>query len=71
MRVDRTDLDDQPHDQFVPGWALVGDVKHAESVDELRDLLQTEGGEVIFTTIEKLRLKTDGSETEHPVLSDR
>lgn len=71
IQVDRTDLDDQLHDQFVAARALVGDVKHAESVDELRDLLQTEGGEVIFTTIEKFRLKADEGEIEHPVLSTR
>jgi type I restriction enzyme R subunit len=69
IQVDRTDLDDQLHDQFVVSKALVGDVKHAESVDELRGLLATQGGEVIFTTIEKFRLKPD--EIEHPQLSDR
>jgi type I restriction enzyme R subunit len=46
IQVDRTDLDDQLHDQFVAAKALVGDVKHAETVDQLRDLLRTEGGEV-------------------------
>lgn len=71
IQVDRTDLDDQLHDQFVAARALVGDVKHARSVDELRDLLQTEGGEVIFTTIEKFRLKKADGEIEHPVLSER
>ena len=71
IQVDRTDLDDQLHDQFVAARSLVGDVKHAESVDELRDMLQTEGGEVIFSTIEKFRLKTDEGEIEHPVLSNR
>jgi type I restriction enzyme R subunit len=73
IEVDRTDLDDQLHDQFVFARALVGDVKHADSVDQLRDLLRTEGGEVIFTTIEKFRLKRDGDvdEVRHPVLSDR
>jgi type I restriction enzyme R subunit len=69
IQVDRTDLDDQLHDQFVAAKALVGDVKHAETVDQLRDLLRTEGGEVILTTIEKFRLKADGGEIEHPVLS--
>ena len=69
IQVDRTDLDDQLHDQFVVSKALVGEVKHAESVDELRALLATQGGEVIFTTIEKFRLKA--GEIEHPVLSDR
>ncbi|GFO81285.1 MAG: hypothetical protein A49_09120 [Methyloceanibacter sp.] len=75
IQVDRNDLDRQLHDQFVAARALVGDVKRAESVDDLRALLKTEGGEVIFTTIEKFRLKTgpDGRivEVEHPVLSER
>lgn len=71
VEVDRNDLDDQLHDEFVASRALVGDVKHAESVDELREMLRSEGGEVIFTTIEKFRLKTDEGEIEHPVLSER
>lgn len=54
---------------FVAARSLVGDVKHAESVEELRTLLQTEGGEVIFTTIEKFRLREE--ETRHPILSER
>ena len=40
---------------FVAARALVGEVKHAESVERLRELLRTEGGEVIFTTIENVR----------------
>jgi type I restriction enzyme, R subunit len=71
VQVDRTDLDDQLHDQFVSARGLVGAVKHADNVNELRTLLKTEGGEVIFTTIEKFRLKTDKGETSHPVLSER
>jgi type I restriction enzyme, R subunit len=71
LQVDRTDLDDQLHDQFVAAKSLVKDVKHAGSVDDLRGMLQTEGGEVIFSTIEKFRLKTDEGEVEHPVLSER
>jgi type I restriction enzyme, R subunit len=69
IQVDRTDLDDQLHDQFVAVKALVGEVQHAESVDELRSLLRGEGGEVIFSTIEKFRL--DEKESVHPVLSER
>jgi type I restriction enzyme, R subunit len=45
IQVDRTDLDDQLHDQFVAVRSLVGDVKHADSVADLRSLLKTEGGE--------------------------
>lgn len=74
IQVDRNDLDDQLYDQFVLARSLVGDVQHAESVDDLRDLLKTEGGEVIFTTIEKFRLKKvkNGIEEKiHPVLSPR
>lgn len=71
IQVDRTDLDDQLHDQFVGGRSLVGAVRHAGTVDELRELLRTGGGEVIFSTIEKFRLKADAGEVEHPVLSDR
>ncbi len=71
IEVDRNDLDDQLHDQFVAARALVGDVKHAESVDDLRSLLKSEGGEIIFTTIEKFRLQADAGEIEHPVLSTR
>lgn len=73
IQVDRTDLDNQLHDQFVAARSLVGAVKHADSVDDLRELLQTQGGEVIFTTIEKFRLKAEAEckEIEHPVLSTR
>jgi type I restriction enzyme R subunit len=71
IQVDRNDLDNQLHDQFVAARSLVGDVQHADSVDDLRRLLQTEGGGVIFTTIEKFRLKTDVGEIEHPELSGR
>ena len=35
-------------------------MKHADTTDELREMLRTEGGEVIFTTLEKFRLKKDG-----------
>jgi type I restriction enzyme R subunit len=69
IQVDRNDLDNQLHDCFMLAKNLVGDVKHAENVDDLREALQTEGGGVIFSTIEKFRLVED--ETKHPVLSER
>lgn len=69
IEVDRTDLDSQLSDQFNVARALVGDVTQASDVDHLRDLLRTEGGEVILTTIEKFRLKE--GEIEHPELSAR
>lgn len=79
IEVDRSDLDEQLYDNFVLCKDLVGDVQHATSTDNLRELLSTEGGGVIFTTIEKFRLKsgTTGSQEEdelefvHPVLSER
>ncbi len=71
IQVDRTDLDDQLYDQFVAARSLVGEVKHARSTEDLRDLLRTQGGEVIFTTIEKFRLRDELGEVEHPVLSER
>jgi len=69
VEVDRNDLDDQLHDEFVAARSLVGPVEQAESVEDLRRLLQTQGGEVVFTTIEKFRLREE--ELAHPVLSLR
>jgi len=73
MQVDRSDLDQQLYENFVLCKDLVGDVQHADTTDELREMLSADGGGVIFTTIEKFRLKDleDGKELEHPVLSER
>jgi type I restriction enzyme R subunit len=73
VQVDRNDLDWQLYDNFILCKDIVGDVQHAESADELRHLLSSDGGGVIFTTIEKFRLKDEaiGKETKHPVLSER
>lgn len=73
IQVDRTDLDQQLYDNFVLAKDLVGDVQHAETTDELRALLSTDGGGVIFSTIEKFRLKkvNEVKEEAHPVLSER
>jgi type I restriction enzyme R subunit len=67
--VDRNDLDDQLHDQFLAARQVVGQVRQADSVEDLRGLLQTAGGEVIFTTIEKFQLRQ--GEIAHPVLNTR
>lgn len=69
IQVDTTDIDDQLHDQFVAVKALVGDVQHAESIEQLRSLLAGQGGEVIFSTIQKFQLGED--EVVHPTLSSR
>jgi type I restriction enzyme, R subunit len=73
IQVDRSDLDQQLYENFVLAKDLVGDVQHAETTDELRALLSSDGGGVIFTTIEKFRLKEleEGKELAHPVLSER
>ena len=73
IQVDRSDLDQQLYENFVLCKDLVGDVQHAETTDELRAMLSTNGGGVIFTTIEKFRLKDVefGKEVIHPVLSER
>jgi type I restriction enzyme R subunit len=75
VQVDRSDLDFQLYENFVLAKDLVGDVQHADSTDDLRRLLSTGSGGVIFTTIEKFRLKggTDNQlgEIEHPILSER
>src|SRR5690606_34463564 len=75
VQVDRSDLDTQLYVNFVLAKDLVGDVQHAESTDDLRRLLSAGAGGVIFTTIEKFRLKQTTEqqlgELEHPVLSER
>lgn len=69
IEVDRNDLDNQLHDQFLAARQIVGQVKQADSVEDLRGLLQTAGGEVIFTTIEKFQLNK--GELAHPILNTR
>lgn len=73
IQVDRSDLDNQLFDTFVGGQGLVGIVHHAESTDELRELLKNQSGQIIFSTIEKFRLKSDDQikEAVHPVMSER
>ncbi len=82
IQVDRNDLDRQLYESFILCKDLVGEVQHADSTDDLRQLLSSDGGGVIFTTIEKFRLKDleisspsiplqRGKEEVHPVLSER
>jgi type I restriction enzyme R subunit len=75
VQVDRSDLDRQLYENFVLAKDLVGDIQHAKSTEDLRELLSAGAGGVIFTTIEKFRLKQSTEETlgelEHPVLSER
>ena len=73
VQVDRRDLDSQLYDNFVYAKDLVGSVSHADSTDDLRRMLESDRGGVIFSTIEKFRLRNNGDrrELEHPALSDR
>lgn len=73
VQVDRFDLNKQLYEDFVGAKDLVGDVQLAQTTEELRNLISGDGGGVIFSTIEKFRLKdtATGKEIEHPVLSDR
>ena len=69
VQVDRTDLDNQLYDNFVAAKGVVGTVHQADNVEDLRTLLQTAGGEVVCSTLEKFRLREN--EHRHPVLSTR
>ncbi|TVZ46152.1 type I restriction endonuclease subunit R [Olleya sp. Hel_I_94] len=75
IQVDRSDLDRQLYENFVLAKDLVGDVQHADTTQDLRNLLSAGAGGVIFTTIEKFRLKQTTEEAlgelEHPILSER
>jgi type I restriction enzyme R subunit len=68
--TDRNDLDQQLFDTFAGAKDLLRqDPVQAENRADLRKLLSTNGGGVIFTTIQKFSLM-DG-ETEYTALSDR
>lgn len=68
--TDRNDLDEQLFDAFVAGENLLRQVpRQAESRAGLRQLLQTAGGGIVFTTIQKF-LPEDGSD-DFPLLSNR
>jgi type I restriction enzyme R subunit len=73
VQVDRFDLNKQLYEDFVAAKDLVGEVAIAKDTDDLRALLGGEGGGVVFSTIEKFRLKgtEDERELEHPILSTR
>jgi type I restriction enzyme, R subunit len=78
VQVDRIDLDDQLFETFLQAKELVPYIYQAGNVDKLREELGNAVGKVIFSTIEKFRLKdvsVDGEEEkvkeeEHPVISE-
>lgn len=69
---DRNDLDDQLSGTFAAASEFLGQVpKQANSRDEMRKLLATEAGGIVFTTIQKFSPEFENGETEMPVLTDR
>jgi type I restriction enzyme R subunit len=68
--TDRNDLDDQLFDTFASCKQLLRqDPIQAKSRSELKDLLKTAGGGIVFTTIQKF-YPEDGS-SEYELLSER
>lgn len=68
--TDRNDLDDQLFDSFAAGKDLLRQApKQAESRTDLKQLLKTAGGGIVFSTIQKF-LPEDGSE-DFELLSNR
>ncbi|MCL5979362.1 MAG: type I restriction endonuclease subunit R, partial [Gammaproteobacteria bacterium] len=72
MLTDRNNLDTQLFDTFAAGSQLLRqDPLQADSVGDLRELLQRASGGVIFSTIQKFQKDRHEPHGSHPVLSDR
>lgn len=68
--TDRNDLDQQLFETFVDAKALLRqEPRQAASRQEIRNLLDTPGGGVFFTTIQKFAIEDD--EDEFPALTER
>ena len=68
--TDRNDLDDQLFGTFASCHELLRQQpRQAESRENLRELLKTSSGGVVFTTVQKFFPSDD--EDQHPLLSDR
>jgi type I restriction enzyme R subunit len=68
--TDRNDLDDQLYGTFARCHELLRQQPvQAENRTQLRELLKTESGGVIFTTVQKFFPTSE--EDQHPLLSDR
>jgi type I restriction enzyme, R subunit len=77
IQVDRIDLDDQLYETFLQARDHVPHIYQASSATALRNELGNAVGKVIFSTIEKFRLRdinVNGEdkvkEEEHPVISE-
>ncbi|MDD2746320.1 MAG: type I restriction endonuclease subunit R [Acidithiobacillus ferrooxidans] len=72
MLTDRTNLDTQLFDTFAAGSQLLRqDPQQADSVSDLRELLQRASGGVLFSTIQKFQKDRHEPQGKHPALSDR
>ncbi|MBU2838770.1 type I restriction endonuclease subunit R [Acidithiobacillus thiooxidans] len=72
MLTDRNDLDGQLFGTFAAGKPLLRQKpQQADSVSNLRELLQRASGGVLFSTIQKFQKDRDQPLGQHPVLSDR
>ena len=72
MLTDRNNLDTQLFDTFAAGKQLLRqDPQQADSVSDLRALLQRASGGVLFSAIQKFQKDRNDPLTAHPVLSDR
>ena len=70
MITDRNDLDDQLFDTFASAEQLLRQKPvQAENKENLKELLKTSGGGIVFTTIQKFSLETEQKSFE--VLSKR
>jgi type I restriction enzyme R subunit len=65
--TDRNDLDNQIHENFKVARDLVPYPKQAESVEHLKELLETPAGGVIFSTVQKFKAEKG----KFPTLSTR
>ncbi|MEJ7876295.1 MAG: type I restriction endonuclease subunit R, partial [Solirubrobacterales bacterium] len=65
--TDRNDLDEQLLGTFAGIPALAPAVRQAESIEDLRDKLNTPAGGIVHTTIQKFQ----APEAEMPILSER
>ncbi|MFD8163346.1 type I restriction endonuclease subunit R [Streptomyces malaysiensis] len=76
LLTDRIDLDSQLYATFAKSRSLhqaVGEPVKAEDATQLRELLTTRAGGVVFTTLQKFRLSKEEREAKvrHPELSPR
>ncbi len=67
--TDRNDLDQQAYERFSLARDLIPPPKQTENTEDLRRLLSSPAGAVVFSTIQKF--KPGEGEEHHPLLTDR